>query len=241
MTLSILAFDPKDDVVGAAVTSCVLAAGRRVLHLRPGVGAVAAQASSNITWGTDILDALQAGATLADAIAPFSREDVQLAVIDFTGRVAGHNGAECPSHAAQIFRHGVAAQVNLAALPDAVERMLAAFDAAVDQPLAERLVAALAASGDDSRGKQSAAVYVSGRGPLNGETNEPHVDLRVDDHREPVAELSRLLSLHRAHLAMRETFSGEVGDAEAVLTPLAEAHPDDPHLRTALARAQSER
>ena len=241
MTLSILAFDPNDDVVGAAVTSCVLAAGRRALHLRPGVGAVAAQASSDITWGDDILDALQAGATVADAIAPFRREDTQLAVIDFAGRVAGHSGAACLPHAVQVLRKGVTAQVNLAALPDAVDRMLTAFDATADQPLAERLVAALAASGDDSRGKQSAAVYVTGRAPLNGDTDEPHVDLRVDDHREPVAELARLLSLHRAHLSMRETFLGEVGGAEGTLGPLLDEHPDDPHLRTALAWAKSNR
>ena len=155
VTLSILAFDPEINVVGAAVTSCVLAAGRRVLAVRPAVGAVATQAGSEITWGDEILDTLERGALPEDAIAPFEQLDVQLAAIDFKGRTAAFTGQNCTPPAGHHAGANVTVQVNTAALEDAVERMLDAFHAAVTQPLAERLVAALAASGDDARGKRA--------------------------------------------------------------------------------------
>jgi uncharacterized Ntn-hydrolase superfamily protein len=244
VTLSIVAYDVRANVVGAAVTSCVVAAGRRVLHVRPGVGAAVAQASSEITWGEEILDALAAGRTPADAIAPFAKDRTQLAAVDFTGGVAVHTGPRCDSHAADAVQpvEHVSAQVNTAALADAAERMLHAFHALGDgAALAERLVAALAASGDDARGKQSAAVIVAGPGPLTGYADEPHVDLRVDDHRDPVAELERLLALHRAHCAMRLAFADAGADLLAVVAPLAERHPDDPHLARALDTARKRR
>lgn len=236
MTLSILAFDPDTHVVGAAVTSCVLAAGRRVLTVRPGVGAAATQASSEITWGTEILASLEQGATPDDAIARFRADDVQLAAIDFDGNAGAYTGSECAAHAGHRVHRLVTAQVNTAARGDAVERMLDAFHRSEGQPLAERLVAALAASGDDARGRQSAAVLVTGVGPMTGYADEPHVDLRVDESREPVQELGRLLAVHRAHCEMRIAFESHESDLLARLTPLYERHPDDPHLRSAIER-----
>jgi uncharacterized Ntn-hydrolase superfamily protein len=230
--LSILAFDPEADVVGAAVTSCVLAAGRRVLHVRHGVGAAVVQASSEITWGTDILDRLAGGADGAAAIAPCRRDDSQVAVMSFDGLAASHTGRLCTPNVGEVQRPGVSIQVNTAAEPDAADRMMAAFDHTV-RPLAERMVAALAASGGDARGRQSAGVIVSGAGPLRGYEDEPHVDLRVDDHRDPVGELSRLLGLHRAHGAMRALMRRPVEERIDELRMLAAAYPDDPHLRRA--------
>ena len=124
------------------------------------------------------------------------------------------------------------------------ERILAAFIEHIDagDPLAEALIAALDASGDDRRGKQSAAVIVTGTGPLTGYADEPHVDLRVDDHREPVGELRRLLDLHRAHCAMRLAFAASAKDGGfdllAAIAPLAERHPHDPHLARAFDTAR---
>lgn len=237
MTLSILAYDPDELVVGAAVTSCVLAVGRRVVFTRPGVGAVAVQASSEITWADAMLDALQRGESpVAFTSAYGSREDVQVAAIDFGGNHAVFTGATCGAHAGHAATRHATAQVNLAALPDAPERMVTAFDAAAGQPMAERLVAALDASGDDIRGKQSAAVLVTGMGPLTGYAHEPHVDLRVDDSREPVVELSRLLRLHRAHCRMRLAWADATTDFDALIASLLAEHPDDPHLRRAARR-----
>lgn len=236
MTLSILAFDARAEVVGAAVTSCVLAAGRRVLAVRCGVGAAAVQFFSEITWAEQILDALAAGVSPNAAILPFERTDSQVAAINFTGQTAAHTGVDCHDHNGHLITDCVSIQVNTAARADAVALMRSAFDEAAGQPLAERLVAALAASGDDARGRQSAAVFVTGRDALTGYVDEPHVDLRVDDHREPVGELARLLDLHRCHGIMRQAYEDPNVDVTAVVPPLAARHPGDPHLARAAGR-----
>lgn len=235
MTLSIIAYDDVEDLLGAAVTSCVIAAGRRVLHVRPGVGAAVAQAHSEITWGDDILDALASGKSPDAAIAAHRREDVQIAAINRAGASAAYTGRGCDRHAGHARGGLVTVQVNTAQLPDACQRMIGAFQT-TEAPLAERLVAALAASGGDARGRQSAAVIVTGPGLLRGDADEPHVDLRVDDHRDPVEELARLLSLHRAHCRMRRLLEHAPPVDEAEVTNLLTLHPEDPFLRRASAR-----
>lgn len=237
MTLSILAFDRDSETVGAAVTSCVLAAGRRVLAVRPSVGAAAVQFFSEITWAEETLDALAAGASPAAGIRPFVRDDTQIAAMGFTGETAVHTGEACHDHKGHHSSTGLSIQVNTADRADAVARMLSAFEQCAGQPLAERLVAALAASGDDARGRQSAAVLVTGRTALGGYVNEPHVDLRVDDHRDPVGELARLLDLHRCHNAMRKAFEDPEGHVASVVAPRLARHPDDPHLKRAAGRS----
>lgn len=178
MMLSIIAYDDGDDLLGAAVTSCVLAAGRRVLHVRPGIGAAVVQAHSEITWGDDILDRLAAGMSPDAAIAPHRGAGVQIAAIRRGGTLAAYTGRGCERHAGHATGDSVSAQVNMAQLSDACQRMVGAFETN-QAPLAERLVAALAASGGDARGRQSAAVIVTGPGELRGNADEPHVDLRV--------------------------------------------------------------
>jgi hypothetical protein len=161
MTLSILAREPETGMLGCAVTSCAVAAGRRILHARAGVGVAVAQASSMLVWGEELLDAAQAGTEPAVAVADLARPDNQLALLAVTGRIGIHTGPECEAHAGHSVRDGVCAQANLAALPDAWELMVEAYLSAPG-PLAERLVSALAASGGDSRGQQGAAVIVTG-------------------------------------------------------------------------------
>lgn len=187
--------------------------------------------------GGDILDRIAAGTSPAAAIEEVSRDDNQVAAIDFTGSYAVHTGRICDAHAGDAGGDAVVAQVNTAALDNASERMIAAYRRATG-PMAERLVAALAASGGDARGHQGAAVIVSGVGPLRGYADEPHVDLRVDDHRDPIGELSRLLALHRAHCRMRQI--GEVPEDERapLLESLLREHPGDPHLERALRRTR---
>ena len=197
-----------------------------------------------LSWGEDLLDAAAAGRDPAEAVAALARADNQLALVDAAGRVGVHTGAACEAHAGHISGIGGAAQANLAARPGAWEAMLSVFDTTAG-PLAERLVAALAASGGDRRGQQAAAVVVTGGAPgqeMTGFWWEPHVDLRVDDHRAPVAELDRLLRLHRAHCEMRRVLAEtdlEPDDRLAVLEPLLTAHPEDPHLNRAVQSARS--
>ncbi|HYD08493.1 MAG TPA: DUF1028 domain-containing protein [Acidimicrobiales bacterium] len=232
MTLSIVACDVEAGVVGCAVTSCVIAASRRILHVRPGVGAAVSQASGLITWGDDVLDAMAQGASPADAIAPFHRDDSQLAAVSFDGDVAAHTGDACTTHRGHRVDDGVSAQCNMAVRDDAWDRMVDAFSTTVG-PLAERLVAALAACGGDVRGWQAAGVIVTGRKALGGWPTEPHVDLRVDDSRDPVGDLDRLLRLHRAHNEMRS------GASPTRLRELLQQHPGDPLLERDAARAEA--
>ena len=239
MTLSILAFDRSEQLVGAAVTSCALAAGRRILHVRPSVGAAVAQASSEITWGEDILDRLQDGTGPDAAIDPFRQDATQVAAIDFAGNHAVHTGNRCDTYAGHAHDDAVVAQANTAALADAWDRMITAYLGCTGL-MAERLVAALDASGGDAaRGHQGAAVIVTGFGPLRGYADEPHVDLRVDDHRNPVGELRRLLALHRAHCEMRRIQDVPEEQRTLVIEALSREHPGDPHLERALRRLTS--
>ena len=239
MTLSIVARDPAEGVVGAAVTSCALAAGRRILHVRPGVGAAVAQASSEIRWGDDLLGLLASGSTAAEAVQRFAFDETQIAAIGFDGAPAVHSGVGCTNYVQDRLAADVSCQVNTAALPDAADRMSDAF-ANAEGPLAERMVAALAASGGDARGQQGAAVVVTSDRPLGGYADEPHVDLRVDDHRDPVAELARLLALHRAHCTMRLLEDHPANDRIAVLLRLLDSHAGDPHLERAVGRARDQ-
>ncbi len=238
VTLSIVACEREERVVGAAVTSCAIAAGRRTLHVRSGVGAAVAQASSEIAWGEELLDRLGGGADARLAIEPFKRGTSQVAVIDFSGAYAVHTGEFCDPHAGHASARDVVAQANTAAQPDAWQRMI---DAYLDSkgPLAERMVAALAASGGDARGQQAAAVIVTGTHPLRGYPDEPHVDLRVDDHRDPVAELQRLLALHRAHCTMRAIDHLDGPERIRTIGAMLSVHPGDPHLESTLRRLTS--
>lgn len=235
MTLSILAVDLDARLVGAAVTSCALAAGRRILHARPGVGAAVAQASSDITWGEDILDRMAEGRTPEEAIEPFRREASQVAAVDFAGQHAVHTGTRCDRFAGHATAVRVTAQANTAARDDAWERMISTYEQ-WSGPMAEGLVAALAASGGDARGQQAAGVIVSGISPLRGYPDEPHVDLRIDDHRNPTGELARLLALHRAHCKMRQIDQIAEDQRAPLLESLLRDHPGDPHLERALRR-----
>ncbi|HET6873401.1 MAG TPA: DUF1028 domain-containing protein, partial [Acidimicrobiales bacterium] len=93
MTLSIIAREADTGLLGCAVTSCAVAAGRRILHVRAGVGVSVAQASSMLSWGEDLLDAAAAGRDPAEAVAALARADNQLALVDAAGRVGVHTGA----------------------------------------------------------------------------------------------------------------------------------------------------
>ncbi len=202
-TYSIVACDPDTGAVGVAVQSHWFAVGPIVPWARTGVGAVATQSIVEPAYGPRVLDLLEAGRSPQEALAELVGADEQaryrqVAVVDTRGRVAVHTGEDCIQHAGHDVGHGFCAQANMMSSPQVWPGMAQAFERA-SGPLARRLTAALHAAeaqGGDVRGKQSCALLVT---PAEGEPWRTAVDLRVDDHSEPLVELDRLLDLHDAY------------------------------------------
>jgi len=251
-TFSIVAFDAETGEVGVAVQSKYFAVGAVVSWARAGVGAVATQASGRAAYGPEILDLLAGGLEPAAAIeralaGDERRETRQLGVVDATGRAAAFTGSECNDWAGHRTGPGFAVQGNILAGEEVASEMARAFEATAG-PLAERLVAALEAAqaaGGDRRGQQSAALLVERPGgmPGSGDGVDRFVDLRVDDHPEPIRELRRLLELHTRWRLMMEAFEpyerrdwpAAIAAAEAALARF----PDDPLLLYNLACCES--
>jgi uncharacterized Ntn-hydrolase superfamily protein len=202
-TYSIVARDPETGELGAAVQSHWFSVGSLCTWARPGVGAVATQSVVEPAYGPNALDRLAAGsdaeAALADLVAADPLAAVrQVGVVDAEGRVAVHTGADCIPCAGHVAGAHWSCQANMMAAETVPAAMSAAFEDAQGD-LAERLITALEAAegeGGDVRGRQSAALIVV---PADGEPWQMRAQLRVEDHREPLAELRRLLVLHRAY------------------------------------------
>jgi uncharacterized Ntn-hydrolase superfamily protein len=207
VTFSIVARDPRTGDLGGAVQSKFLSVGSLVLHGRAGAGMVATQAWANVSHGPRGLALLAAGATASQALAVLLGSDDQpgmrqAAVLDAAGRVAAHTGGDCPDWAGHQAGDGFSCQGNILVSGATVEAMAAAMRERADLELPERLVAALEAgqaAGGDARGQQSAALLVVREGGGYGGRSDRHIDLRVDDHPAPIAELGRLLALHRRY------------------------------------------
>jgi uncharacterized Ntn-hydrolase superfamily protein len=210
-TYSIVARDPHAGDVGVAVQSHWFSVGSVVSWARAGVGAVATQSIADASYGPRALALLADGAEPADALAQLVARDQraafrQVAVVDAAGRVAVHTGRSCIAYAGHRTGDGYSAQANMMASQAVWPAMAHAFEGA-DGPLARRLLAALRAAeaaGGDVRGRQSAALVVA---PADGEPWRKSVDLRVEDHPEPLDELERLLDLADAY-----RFAGEGDD-----------------------------
>jgi uncharacterized Ntn-hydrolase superfamily protein len=202
-TYSIVAHDQESGEVGVAVQSHWFSVGSVVSWARPGVGAVATQSIGEPSYGPNALDLLAGGATPEEALGRLTAADDraafrQVGVVDAAGRVATHTGASCIAYAGHRTGEGYSAQANMMASPDVWPAMASGFEAA-SGPLARRLIAALRAAeraGGDVRGRQSAAVVVA---PADGEPWRLSVDLRVEDHPEPLDEIVRLLDLADAY------------------------------------------
>jgi uncharacterized Ntn-hydrolase superfamily protein len=202
-TFSIVAFDPDTDSLGVAVQSKFLAVGSIVPWARAGMGAVATQAMANYNFGPRGLGLMSRGMTARETVealisADDEREHRQLGVVDAEGRAATFTGGECFEWAGGVTGEYYAAQGNILVGRETVTEMAKTFE---DTPgnLAGRLLAALDAgqqAGGDSRGKQSAALLVVREGGGYGGDNDRVLDLRVDDHPEPIRELIRLRALH---------------------------------------------
>ena len=202
-TFSIVAFDPETGSLGVAVQSKFLAVGSVVPWARAGVGAVATQAMANYNYGPRGLDLMSrhrtAGQTVEALIsADEDREHRQLGVVDGRGRAATFTGSECFDWAGGTTGEHYAAQGNMLAGRETVEAMARTYER-TDGDFVTRLLSALDAgqeAGGDARGKQSAALLVVREGGGYGGDNERAVDLRVDDHPDPIRELIRIRDLH---------------------------------------------
>lgn len=209
MTFSIVARSVDGRQFGVAVASKFLAAGAVVPAAavgrggRPG-GALATQALANVGYKAAGLELLASGKTAKETVEALTGADEQaahrqLGVVDAEGRAATYTGSECMTWAGGATGYGYAIQGNILAGSRVVALMEEAWLASDQRgPLSRRLLAALTAgdaAGGDSRGKQSAALLVVEAGE-GYDGSDVLVDLRVDDHHEPVAELARLLDLH---------------------------------------------
>lgn len=201
-TFSIVAYDPEASEWGVAVQSKFLACAAVVSWARAEVGAVATQARANMSYGPEGLDLLAQGLSAAEVVArltgPDDRAaDRQLAVVDAKGEAAAFTGESCLDWAGHRTGEGFSCQGNILAGPGVVEAMAEDFESSAG-PLADRLVSALRAgqnAGGDRRGRQSAGLLVVREGGSYGGYLDKYIDLRVDDHTEPIEELARLLNL----------------------------------------------
>jgi uncharacterized Ntn-hydrolase superfamily protein len=202
-TYSIVARDPASGDLGVAVQSHWFSVGSIVSWARPGAGAVATQSVADAAYGPETLDRLAAGVPADVALqARLDADELarvrQVGVVDAEGRIAVHTGPDCIPRAGHVTGDGFACQANMMAADGVPETMAAAFQAAKGR-LPERLVAALQGAeraGGDVRGRQSAALVVV---PAAGDAWNRVVELRVEDHPDPVAELGRVLVLARAY------------------------------------------
>lgn len=202
-TYSIVARDPETGELGAAVQSHWFSVGSLCTWARPGVGAVATQSVVEPAYGPRALDLMAEGSAAGDALAELLAADElatvrQVGVVDADGAVAVHTGAGCIPCAGDATGPYWTCQANMMASETVPAAMSAAFERSSGD-LAERLMLALEAAegeGGDVRGRQSAAIIVVA---AEGEPWQMRVQLHVEDHQEPLAELRRLLVLHRAY------------------------------------------
>jgi uncharacterized Ntn-hydrolase superfamily protein len=205
VTFSVIARDAATGDLGIAVSSCILAVGRAVPTVRPGVGVVAVQARSRRGLGTSLMAGLAEGTSPQDLVrrASHAAEDVdrQIAVLDAAGQVAADTGRGSLPASGHLLGEGFSVQGNMLTSPDVLPAMSAAYTA-TSGSLADRLLAALTAgqdAGGDLRGRQSAALQVVSGTPATEDDDGVRVDLRVDDSGDPVAQLRMLRNLQRAY------------------------------------------
>lgn len=203
-TFSIVATDGLD--WGVAVASKFLAVGSAVPAARAEVGAIATQAMANTGYKQLGLDLLEAGRPASEVVEVLTgddegREHRQLGVVDRHGGAATYTGSKCFEWAGGRTGKGCACQGNILAGPAVVDSLLSVFEDSTGD-LVDRLMASLAAgdlAGGDRRGRQSAAILVVRRHAGYGGFDDRMVDLRVEDHPQPIPELSRLLELWRLY------------------------------------------
>ena len=199
MTWSIIARDQATGHIGIAVATRFFAVGARVPHIAAGFGGIATQALSNPYYGIDGVKLLREGRSPRDIIKTLiatdsGRESRQLHIMDAVGDVACHTGRECVDWCGHVRGEGFSIAGNMLAGARVLDDTAQTYIASESLPFPERLLAAMRsgeAAGGDKRGKQSAALLI------HGEEEWSVLDLRVDDHADPLAELERLEAVSR--------------------------------------------
>jgi uncharacterized Ntn-hydrolase superfamily protein len=237
LTYSIVARDPSSGELGVAVQSHFFSVGSVVSWAEPGVGAVATQSLVEPAFGPRGLELMRDGRSAPAALQQLIESDPgeavrQVALVDRGGRVAVHTGMRCIAHAGHAVGEQVSAQANMMERDSVPRAMIRAYSESSGRPLADRLLAALDAAegeGGDIRGRQSAAMAVVAGRASGSPTQDRPVDLRVDDHGDPVGELRRLLGLQRAyaHASAGDDLAG-AGDLDGALVEYEAAHRAQP-------------
>lgn len=205
MTYSIVAYDPEQHQLGVAVQSHALCVGAAVPWAEAGVGAIATQARSEGSYGTLGLAMMRAGKSAQQALTGLLASDPQAAIrqvalVDKQGNIAVHTGEKCIEAAGHRQGTHYSVQANLMLKNTVWDAMSHAFENSSGS-LAERMLKALFAAqseGGDMRGQQSVALLVVSSQPASNSSDSRVFDLRIDDHREPLQELQRLLRLAQA-------------------------------------------
>lgn len=202
MTFSIVAHCSRTGMLGVAVATAVPAVGSVCPYVKSGVGAISTQSWVNPYLAIDALAAMAEGMPGPEALdavmaADAGRDTRQIGLVDAKGRSAAWSGADCTQWFGQIVEPHFAAQGNMLVSAETIEAMAHAFRCSESLDLAERLMLALEAgeaAGGDKRGRQSAALKV------HGVEDYAWLDLRVDEHHHPVAELRRVYTIARLQL-----------------------------------------
>ncbi len=206
-TFSIVGRDPVSGEIGVAVQSKFLSVGSVVTWAAADAGAIATQAWAHTGFGPDGLALLRQGLSARDVLGRLIEADPdkgarrQLGIVDTHGGSATHTGPGCMDWAGGLCGPNYAAQGNILVGEATVQAMVDTF-LATEGDLSHRLTEALDAgqgAGGDSRGRQSAALYITKPAGGYGGNNDRYIDLRVDDHVEPIHELKRLLGLWRLY------------------------------------------
>jgi len=228
LTFSIVACDPPAEEWGVAVQSKFLAVGAVVPWAQARVGAVATQAQANTSYGPRGLELLRAGGRAQETLRQLlcddeGRQHRQVGLVDSHGEAAAFTGSGCYAWAGHVVGDGYACQGNILAGEAVVQSMAQAFEES-QGPLAERLIAALRAgqrAGGDKRGQQSAALLVVKEAGGYGAFTDRLIDLRVDDHTQPIEELHRLLRLQQLYFGKTtETLPLGTSEVKSIQTML---------------------
>jgi uncharacterized Ntn-hydrolase superfamily protein len=206
-TYSIVARDPKTGEMGVGVQSHYFSVGSVVDWGRSGVGVVATQSFVNKSFGLRGLELMEQGKSPEEALKILLSDDEgrdlrQVALLDANGRVTVHTGSKCIKYAGHVKEDNFSVQANMMLTDKVWPAMVKAFKNNKNFPLPERIVKTLKAAeeeGGDIRGKQSAVLLIVKGERVENKWDDPFIDIRVEDHPEPLKELTRLLKLWRAY------------------------------------------
>jgi len=241
-TYSIVAYDEKTGELGVAVQSHWFSVGSVVPWAKSGVGAVATQSFTKIEYGPDGLKLMDEGLTAQEALntlvaADSGRAVRQVGMVDAKGNAAVHTGEKCIEFAGHNTGNSYTVQANIMASPTVWPLMALAYET-TNGDLAERMMVALETAqseGGDLRGKQSAAMLIVSGNPTGIPWKDVVLDLRVEDHPEPLKQLRRLIRIHKAYThANKGDHYMEIGDVEKALVEYnlsSNFYPENPELK----------